>query len=78
LRFSAAVAFSAKAEEGKLTRRGNRYRKFGEIAMKFGLRKLSLKKSVAARTSAKRMVKNALGLRAPPGFGWLTDSKKTA
>jgi hypothetical protein len=46
--------------------------------MKFGMRKPSLKKSIAARTSTKRMVKNALGLRAPRGLGWLTSPRKAA
>lgn len=46
--------------------------------MKFGIRKPSLKKSLAARTSVKRMVKNSLGLRAPRGYGWLTNPKKAA
>lgn len=46
--------------------------------MKFGVRKPSLKKSIAARTSVKRMVKNSLGLRAPKGYGWLTNPKKAA
>lgn len=46
--------------------------------MKFGIRKPSLKKSIAARTSVKRIVKNSLGLRAPRGYGWLTNPKKAA
>ena len=46
--------------------------------MKFGIRKPSLKKSLAARGSLKRAVKNSLGLRAPKGFGWLTNPKKAA
>lgn len=46
--------------------------------MKFGIRKPSLKKSLAARTSVKRMVKNSLGLKAPRGYGWLTNPKKAA
>lgn len=46
--------------------------------MKFGMRKPSLRKSIAARTSTKRVVKNALGLRAPRGYGWLTNPKKAA
>jgi hypothetical protein len=46
--------------------------------MKFGIRKPSFKKSIAARTSIKRMVKNSLGLRAPKGYGWLTHPKKAA
>ena len=46
--------------------------------MKFGMRKPSLGKSLAARTSVKRIVKNKLGLRAPKGWGWLTNPKKAA
>lgn len=46
--------------------------------MKFGIRSPSLKKSLAARTSVKRMVKNSLGLKAPRGYGWLTNPKKAA
>jgi hypothetical protein len=44
--------------------------------MKLGLRKPSIKKSFAARTSAKRMVKNKLGLKAPHGSGMLLNPKK--
>jgi hypothetical protein len=47
-------------------------------AMKFGIRKPSLRKSIAARTSVKRMVRQSLGLKAPRGFGWLTNPKKAA
>jgi len=46
--------------------------------MKFGMRKPSIKRSIAARTSTKRAVKNALGLNAPRGYGWLTNPKKAA
>ena len=46
--------------------------------MKFGMRKPSLKKSIAARTSLKRQVKNSLGLRAKLGMGWITNPKKAA
>ncbi len=46
--------------------------------MKFGLRKPSFKKRVAARTSWKRYVRNNLGFKAPRGFGWLTNPKKAA
>ena len=42
------------------------------------IRKPSLKKSLAARTSAKRMIKNSLGLKAPRGYGWITNPKKYA
>ncbi len=46
--------------------------------MKFGLRKPSLRKSIAARTSPTRLIKNALGLKAPRGWGWITNPKKAA
>ena len=46
--------------------------------MKFGIRKPSLKKSIAARTSLKRVVKNSLCLNAPRGMGWITNPKKAA
>jgi len=46
--------------------------------MKFGFRKPSLKKRIAARTSLKRVVRHSLGFKAPRGFGWLTDPKKAA
>ena len=44
--------------------------------MKFGLRKPSLKKSIAARISLKRVVRHSLGLKAPRGFGMFTNPKK--
>lgn len=44
--------------------------------MKFGLRIPSLKKRVAARTSVKRYVRHNLGLKAPRGWGWLTNPKR--
>ena len=46
--------------------------------MKYGMRKPSLRKSIAARTLTKRLVKNALGLKAPRGYGWLTNPKRAA
>lgn len=46
--------------------------------MKFGMRTPSLKRSFAARTSLKRMVRHNLGLKAPKGYGWLTNPKKAA
>lgn len=44
--------------------------------MRFGIRKPSLKKRIAARTSWKRAVRNNLGLKAPRGYGWSTNPKK--
>ena len=46
--------------------------------MRFGFRKPSIAKRIAARTSWKRMVRHRLGLKAPRGAGWLTDPKKAA
>lgn len=46
--------------------------------MKFGYRKPSLKKRIAARTSVKRFVRQSLGLKAPRGWGWFTNPKKAA
>ncbi|MEX6506987.1 hypothetical protein [Jiella sp. M17.18] len=46
--------------------------------MKFGLRKPSLRKSLAARTSPARFLRHSLGLKAPRGYGWLTDPKRAA
>ena len=46
--------------------------------MKFGFRKLSLNKRIAARTSLKRVVRHSLGFKAPQGSGWLTYPKKAA
>jgi hypothetical protein len=46
--------------------------------MKFGFRMPSLTKRIAARTSWKRMGRHNLGLKAPRGWGWLTNPKKAA
>jgi hypothetical protein len=46
--------------------------------MKFGFRKPSLRKRFAARTSWKRVMRHSLGLKAPRGWGWLTDPKRAA
>lgn len=46
--------------------------------MKFGFRTPSLRKRIAARTSIKRAVRHRLGLKAPRGWGWLTNPKKAA
>lgn len=46
--------------------------------MKFGIRKPSIRKSIAARTSVKRVLAHSLGLKAPRNYGWLTNPKKAA
>lgn len=44
--------------------------------MKFGFRVPSLTKRIAARTSPARFVRHNLGLKAPRGYGWITNPKK--
>lgn len=44
--------------------------------MKFGLRTPSPRKMIAARTSPARFVRHSLGLKAPRGWGWLTDPRR--
>jgi hypothetical protein len=46
--------------------------------MKIGFRTPSLTKRIAARTSWKRVVRQNLGLKAPRGWGWLTNPRKAA
>jgi hypothetical protein len=46
--------------------------------MKVGIRTPSLGKSIAARTSWKRRLRHSAGLKAPRGYGWLTDPKRAA
>jgi len=44
--------------------------------MKIGMRKPSLKKRVAARTSLKRQVVHRAGLKMPRGYGWVRNPKR--
>ncbi len=46
--------------------------------MKFGFRIPSIRKRIAARTSVKRYVRHSLGVKAPRGWGWLTNPKRAA
>ena len=46
--------------------------------MKFGFRIPSLRKRIAARTSWKRIVRHQLGIKAPRGWGWLTNPRRAA
>lgn len=46
--------------------------------MKFGIRTPSIKKMISARTSPARYVRHSLGIKAPRGWGWLTNPRKTA
>lgn len=46
--------------------------------MKLGVRKPSLRKMIAARTSPARFIRHNLGLKAPRGWGWLTNPRRAA
>jgi hypothetical protein len=46
--------------------------------VKFGFRRPSLRKRIAARTSVARFVRHSLGLKAPRGWGWLTNPRRAA
>jgi hypothetical protein len=46
--------------------------------VRFGFRVPSLTKRIAARMSVKRLVKNKLGLRAPRGWGLITNPRRAA
>jgi hypothetical protein len=46
--------------------------------VKFGFRTPSIRKRIAARTSWKRVVRHSLGLKAPRGWGWLTNPRRAA
>lgn len=50
----------------------------GAAIMKFGFRRPSLRKSFAARTSWKRYARHSMGLKAPRGWGWLTNPRRAA
>ncbi len=46
--------------------------------MRWGFRRPSLTKRIAARTSLARFARHSLGLKAPRGWGWLTNPKRAA
>jgi hypothetical protein len=48
------------------------------VRREFWFRKPSIKKRIAARTSWKRVVRHRLGLKAPRGWGWLTNPRRAA
>lgn len=50
----------------------------GNSPMKIGLRVRSLTKRIAARTSWKRYVRHSMGLKAPRGWGWVTNPRRAA
>ena len=46
--------------------------------VRFGFRVPSLKKRISARTSLKRTIRHRAGLKAPRGWGWITNPKRAA
>lgn len=44
--------------------------------MKWGPRRPSIKRRLSARLSLARFIRHNLGLKAPRGFGWVTNPKK--
>ncbi len=44
--------------------------------VRFGFRVPSLRKRISARTSLKRYVRHSLGIKAPRGWGWITNPRK--
>jgi hypothetical protein len=46
--------------------------------IRFGFRMPSLRKRISARTSLKRYVRHSLGLKAPRGWGWVTNPRRAA
>jgi hypothetical protein len=46
--------------------------------VRIGFRVPSIRKRFAARTSIKRAIRHRLGLKAPRGWGWLTNPRKAA
>ena len=46
--------------------------------MKLGYRIPSLNKKIAARTSVKRLAQNLFKIKAPRGYGWITNPEKFA
>ncbi len=46
--------------------------------VRFGFRVPSLRKRISARMSLKRHVRHSLGLKAPRGWGWVTNPRKAA
>ena len=46
--------------------------------VRIGFRIPSLRKRISARTSVRRAVRHRLGLKAPRGWGWITNPRKAA
>lgn len=50
----------------------------GRSPLRIGLRIPSLTKRIGARTSWRRYVRHSVGLKAPRGWGWLTNPRRAA
>jgi hypothetical protein len=46
--------------------------------MRFGPRRPSFRKMIAARTSPRRFIRQRLRFKAPRGWGWLTNHRRAA
>lgn len=46
--------------------------------VRFGFRIPSLKKRLSARTSIRRALRHRAGLKAPRGWGWITNPRRAA
>jgi hypothetical protein len=46
--------------------------------VRIGFRVPTLKKRLSARTSVRRAIRHRAGLKAPRGWGWVTNPKKAA
>lgn len=46
------------------------------MRVRVGVRRPSLRKSIAARTSIRRQLVNRAGLRMPRGYGWVRHPRK--
>jgi hypothetical protein len=46
--------------------------------VRFGFRRPSIRKRISARTSVRRAVRHRAGLKAPRGWGWITNPRRAA
>lgn len=46
------------------------------MKIKFGLRIPSIRKRIASRLSVKRYIRHNMGLKAPRGWGWITNPRR--
>lgn len=46
------------------------------MRVRVGFRRPSIRRRIAARTSVRRFARQSLGLRAPRGWGWVTNPRR--